>query len=112
MLVPDESQRESEDSSETQSEIRLEGEKKAVKTKFTEGIFWRSFMPTPKPTVKRKAGQKLKNKKLGVPNAKKCEIKEILMSENKNLTDKSRTTEPKEVSKWASDQAGPKLKRT
>ena len=54
VLVPDNSQHESSNSSESQSETEIEGDTKAVKTNFTQGIFCRPIVSKQKPTVKRK----------------------------------------------------------
>ena len=89
MLVPDKSQPESSDSSESQSETELESDTEAVKTKFTQGIFWRPIVSKPKPTVKIKSKKILKNKKLATPNAKNCGKKNITMSADKTVSPES-----------------------
>ena len=88
VLVSDKSQRESSDSSESQSETELEGDTKAVKTYFTQGIFWRPIVSKLKPTVKRKL-KILKNKKVATPNAKNCEKTEITRSADKTARPES-----------------------
>ena len=62
VVESDESQSESEWKSASQS--ASEGENRAAKTKFTEGIFWRPTVSMPNSMVKIKPGQKRPARKL------------------------------------------------
>ena len=76
MIVPDKSQPESSDSSESQSETELEGDTKALKTNFYARHILATNRVDTKAHCKKKTGAKFKKQEVSHAQCKKLREKE------------------------------------